>query len=192
MSFSVSNNLEMKVKSKSDTTGELKKVAIFENLNFGAGYNFLADSFNLSNINLSARTKLFNKRLDLNISSTLDPYMYQLDSIYINNRGVETVAQRRRSIYAWNAGEGIGQITNARLGLSINFKPKGAKTTSERIDELDDTGITEEEAFFVRCDRTTMTQADIDSGRLICQIGVAPVKPAEFVIFRIQLNTATK
>jgi uncharacterized protein len=46
-------------------------------------------------------------------------------------------------------------------------------------------GRTKEEAYFVRCDRTTMTQADIDNGRLICLIGVAPVKPAEFVIFRI-------
>lgn len=42
-----------------------------------------------------------------------------------------------------------------------------------------------EQAFFVKCDRTTMTQADIDNGRLICVIGVAPVKPAEFVIIRI-------
>jgi phage tail sheath protein FI len=46
-------------------------------------------------------------------------------------------------------------------------------------------GKTPEEAFFVKCDRTTMTQDDIDNGRLICVIGVAPVKPAEFVIFRI-------
>jgi phage tail sheath protein FI len=50
-------------------------------------------------------------------------------------------------------------------------------------------GITPEEAFFVRCDRTTMTQDDIDNGRLICYIGVAPVKPAEFVIFRISQKT---
>jgi len=42
-----------------------------------------------------------------------------------------------------------------------------------------------ENAYFVRCDRTTMTQNDIDNGRMICLIGVAPVKPAEFVIFRI-------
>ena len=42
-----------------------------------------------------------------------------------------------------------------------------------------------EKAYFVRCDRTTMTQNDLDNGRLICLIGVAPVKPAEFVIFRI-------
>jgi phage tail sheath protein FI len=46
-------------------------------------------------------------------------------------------------------------------------------------------GVTPEEAFFVRCDRTTMTQNDIDNGRLICEIGVAPLRPAEFVIFRI-------
>lgn len=46
-------------------------------------------------------------------------------------------------------------------------------------------GTTSEEAFFVKCDRTTMTQDDIDNGRMIMMIGVAPVKPAEFVIFRI-------
>ena len=51
-------------------------------------------------------------------------------------------------------------------------------------------GTKPEEAFFVRCDRTTMTQQDIDNGRLICVIGVAPVKPAEFVIIRIGLWTA--
>ena len=50
-------------------------------------------------------------------------------------------------------------------------------------------GVTEEEAFFVKCDRTTMTQDDIDNGRLICLIGIAPVKPAEFVIFRISQKT---
>ncbi len=50
-------------------------------------------------------------------------------------------------------------------------------------------GATAEEAFFVRCDRTTMTQDDIDNGRLICLVGVAPVKPAEFVIFRFSQKT---
>jgi hypothetical protein len=47
-----------------------------------------------------------------------------------------------------------------------------------------------EEGFYVKCDETTMTQTDIDSGRLICLVGVAPVKPAEFVIIRIGLWTA--
>jgi phage tail sheath protein FI len=52
-------------------------------------------------------------------------------------------------------------------------------------------GRTEQEAFFVVCDRNvTMTQDDILNGRLICEIGIAPVRPAEFVIFRIFQNTA--
>lgn len=50
-------------------------------------------------------------------------------------------------------------------------------------------GSTPDEAFFVTCDRTTMTEDDIDNGRLICFIGLAPLKPAEFVTFRIHRNT---
>ena len=53
-------------------------------------------------------------------------------------------------------------------------------------------GATPDQAFFVECGPTTMTQDDIDNGRLICQIGIAPVKPAEFVIFRITQKTASE
>ncbi|MCH5258812.1 MAG: phage tail sheath family protein [Lachnospiraceae bacterium] len=51
-------------------------------------------------------------------------------------------------------------------------------------------GSSPEEAFFVNIGRNTMSQDDIDNGRLICVIGVAPVKPAEFVIFRISQKTS--
>ena len=51
-------------------------------------------------------------------------------------------------------------------------------------------GRTAEEAYFVRCDRSTMTQNDIDNGRLVCLVGVSPLRPAEFVIFRIGQWTA--
>lgn len=50
-------------------------------------------------------------------------------------------------------------------------------------------GTSPGEAFFVNIGRSTMTQDDIDNGRLICNIGIAPVKPAEFVIFRITQHT---
>jgi phage tail sheath protein FI len=50
-------------------------------------------------------------------------------------------------------------------------------------------GTTAAEAFFVACDRSTMTDDDLANGRLVCVIGVAPVFPAEFVIFRIQQKT---
>jgi len=51
-------------------------------------------------------------------------------------------------------------------------------------------GDSPSQAYFVRCDRTTMTQNDLDNGRMICLIGVAVLKPAEFVIFRIGQKTA--
>lgn len=51
-------------------------------------------------------------------------------------------------------------------------------------------GATEAEAFSITCDRTVMTQDDILNGRLVCEIGIAAVKPAEFVIFRIFQLTA--
>ena len=53
-------------------------------------------------------------------------------------------------------------------------------------------GDSAKEAFFVECDRTTMTQDDLDNGRLICLVGMAPLRPAEFVIFRIGQWTAER
>lgn len=46
------------------------------------------------------------------------------------------------------------------------------------------------QAWFVRCDRSTMTQDDLDNGRLVCEIGIAPLRPAEFLILRIGQWTA--
>ena len=51
-------------------------------------------------------------------------------------------------------------------------------------------GASPEEAFYVNVGRDTMSQDDINNGRLICVIGVAPVKPAEFVIFRLTQKTS--
>src|SRR5665213_960915 len=52
-------------------------------------------------------------------------------------------------------------------------------------------GTKASEAFYVLCDRTTMTQSDIENGRLIVEIGIAPTFPAEFVIFRISQWTGS-
>ena len=71
-------------------------------------------------------------------------------------------------------------------------KPCGAKSRTFYADSglaARSSGRTENEAFFVKCDRTTMTQDDIDQGRLIIEIGVAPVRGAEFVIVHIGQRT---
>ena len=51
-------------------------------------------------------------------------------------------------------------------------------------------GSVTDEAYFVRCDRSTMTRDDLDNGRLVCLVGVACLKPAEFVVFRSGQKTA--
>jgi hypothetical protein len=84
----------------------------------------------------------------------------------------------------WVVFEPNGEALWARVRRSIsNFL-----TQVWRDGALEGTKV--EEAYFVKCDRTTMTQTDIDNGRLIVVVGVAPVKPAEFVIVRIGLFTA--
>jgi phage tail sheath protein FI len=52
-------------------------------------------------------------------------------------------------------------------------------------------GDTAGQAYYVKCDAETNPQESIDAGMVVCDIGIAPVKPAEFVIFRLsQLNPA--
>ncbi|HEX3407864.1 MAG TPA: phage tail sheath subtilisin-like domain-containing protein [Caulobacteraceae bacterium] len=81
------------------------------------------------------------------------------------------------------------------------FEPNGERLWANVVTTISDflyaewvsgalLGTTPQQAFFVRCDRSTMSQADLDNGRLICLVGVAAIKPAEFVIFRIGQKTA--
>ena len=51
-------------------------------------------------------------------------------------------------------------------------------------------GNSASEGFFVEIGNTTMTRDDIMNGRLICNIGIAPTRPAEFVVFRVSQMTA--
>ena len=76
VSFSLANNLEMKVKSDKDSTG-VKKVSLIENFTISQSYNFAADSMKWSNVNTSILLRLV-KNFNLNLSATWDPYTYAL------------------------------------------------------------------------------------------------------------------
>lgn len=73
VNFSLSNNLEMKVKSKKDTLSGLKKVVLIDNFSISSSYDLVKDSLNWSNLVLSGRTKLF-KRIDITYGSSWNPY----------------------------------------------------------------------------------------------------------------------
>ena len=77
----------------------------------------------------------------------------------------------------------VFEPNDSRLWVRVTGMIQNFLTTEWRNGALQ--GSTTRDAFFVKCDQSTMTQDDIDNGRLICLVGVAVVKPAEFVIFRI-------
>ena len=83
----------------------------------------------------------------------------------------------------WVVFEPNGEATWARLRHSIDAFLTGLWRMGALV------GTRPEEAFFVACGRSTMTTNDIDDGRLICEVGIAPLQPAEFVILRITCRT---
>ena len=118
LSFSVANTLEMKVRSRKDTSG-VKKIKILDNFSFSGSYNFLADSINLSDISLNLRTTIYGN-FGLNISATLD--MYQVDS-------------RGRKINKFNIGHGkFGRI--ARTGWSFGYTFNSKKSDRPAVNDI--------------------------------------------------------
>jgi len=82
LSFSLGNNLEMKIRDKKDTTGTkpYKVVSLIDNLTIGGGYNFIADSMNWQNFVVNLRLKL-PLNYTLSLTGQFDPYMYELDAL---------------------------------------------------------------------------------------------------------------
>lgn len=99
LSFAINNNLEMKVKSKKDSTG-VKKLKIFESLNFNTSYNFAAPSHKWSMFSFSGQTTLVDK-LNLNTSLTLEPYQIIFEPG--SDRGIRTENFGRFSVQGFNA-----------------------------------------------------------------------------------------
>ena len=110
LSMSLSNNLEMKVKSDNDSIGE-KKISLIENLNIQQSYNFAADSLNWSDISTSILLRL-TKNFNLNLSATWDPYTYQL-----NSSGSPVKVNRTRL----QAGKGWGRLMRTGTSFSYTF-----------------------------------------------------------------------
>lgn len=129
LSFSVTSNLEMKVLDKTDTTEEsFRKVNLLDNLSASFGYNLAVDSFRLSDIRLAVRTQFFKGKLSLSTNATLDPYIYQLVSETQTPTG-RRVIQRKLDRYAWNNGQGFGQLKTLNTSLNLRLQGK-AKTTN--------------------------------------------------------------
>lgn len=123
VNFSLGNTLEMKVKSKNDTVDELKKVRIFDGLNFSTSYNIAADSLNWSPLNISGSTNMFQV-VDLRFSGILDPYV--LDSL-------KGFGYTRVNKFTYNENSGkIGRLTTANMTLGITLDPTKFKSVKAK------------------------------------------------------------
>lgn len=122
INFGVGNNLEIKIKSSKDTTnGGIKKIKIIENLNIRSGYNFLADSFNLSTISINGNTTILNK-IRMTFGTSFDPYQWELDE--------DGTKSYRRKNYALNTMNSLGHFTQSNLSISTNLNPEAFKRKS--------------------------------------------------------------
>jgi hypothetical protein len=117
VTFSLLNNLEMKVRDQRDTINQSRKVAILERLNFSTSYNIYADSMNWSVINMTGSTSIFENKVRINFNAIMDPY-----ALNENNQ--------RYNAFQWSQNRTPGRITRAGLNVTMGLRSAAAQRPS--------------------------------------------------------------
>lgn len=119
ISFSLDNNLSMKVRQKGDTSNsELKKISLIDGLGITGSYNLVADSFKLSNLLLNFRTSLLSK-INITASAIFDPYQYDA-----NGNRIDRLIWRKRPF-------SLGTMNSANISLQSSFKGGEGVTSNQ-------------------------------------------------------------
>lgn len=119
--FSLGNNLELKTKTKKDTTEEsFTKIKIIDNFSVSSSYNLAADSMNWAMISMRGNTRLFNSMFSLNYSSSFDPYVRDTLGARVNK-------------FEWHENKRIARMSNTRF--SINGKIDSNTFSGEKEDD---------------------------------------------------------
>jgi hypothetical protein len=120
--FSLNNTLEMKTVNIKDTTSKepTRKIKLLDQLSISGSYNLAADSLNLSNFNVSARTKVAG--VDLNFGAILDPYAMQ------NGRLI--------NVYQFSRNRQLARLTSANMSFGLSFKSKEGKEKEKKEENL--------------------------------------------------------
>lgn len=151
VSFSLSNNVEMKVKSKTDSLKQFKKISLIDNLSLNSSYNLAADSLNLSNINGNIRLKITDK-LGINLSGAFEPYKYEL-----NKYGSPV----RVNQFRWDNGKAPQLIgTSTSFGYALNNSTFKKKKKTEETTTPKEPEISTTEKSLLTKENTTKTSSD--------------------------------
>ena len=129
LSVNLNNNLEAKIRKKTDTGFVYNKVTLLQNLSFAGSYNFAADSFNMSLVSMTGRTKIW-KYFDLVFGSTFDPYY----STVITNTLTNTVSSYRTKEYLLNQNGRVADFKTGNIAINASFSSNSIISKAKKPD----------------------------------------------------------
>ena len=119
LGISIDNNIEMKVRQDEDTASGTKKIRLLDNFTVSTNYNFLADSFELTDIRFNANTQLLNM-INLRLGGSIDPYYLDpSDSV-------------RKDEFSINKNGSIGRLTRLNVSLQTSLNPDVFKNGEQK------------------------------------------------------------
>lgn len=131
LGINLNNNLEAKVRKRTDTGFVDNKVVILQNLSFSGNYNFAADSFKMSLVSMSGRTKIW-KYFDLVFGSTFDPYHTVTVSRTVND--IETISAYRTKQFAYESTGKIAKFTTGNIAINASFSSNSITSRAKKPD----------------------------------------------------------
>jgi hypothetical protein len=156
--FGIGNSVEMKIKSEKDSVA--RKVSLLNSLSISSSYNLVADSFNLAPFGLSANTNVLDNLLNINMSATLDPYVYRTFTAENEETLEQETYERRIDQYVWSSGK-LGRITSASLAINTNLNPNARKNDQKSRDKITGSNLPEQEKQFLLKDPNAYVDFEI-------------------------------
>lgn len=124
ISFGLNNNVELKVRDDEAPNG-VKKLKLLETLNITSAYNFAAESFKLSPININGRTSLFQNKLGIGFRAQIDPYKVIVNDENPNGIRIDELGAFRLSNYSVSMNYSFNQDMFSQRDMGI-YKTRGA------------------------------------------------------------------
>ena len=123
VSLSLKNNVEMKLKPKSDTIEDVTKVKLLDNLNFSTNYNIFKDSLKWNPIRMSGNTSLFKRKVSLRFGGVFNPYAYVTEE---NGRSHDI----DRALFTTD--KRLFRVTGLDFSIGMNFSSKQGGSGSQQ------------------------------------------------------------
>ena len=137
LGFNIDNNIELKVKSRKDTTnGGEKKIPIIQGLNFSGSYNFIAERKKLTPLSFSGRSQ-FTDKLGFNFGGTLNPYQVA-DSLVYSGAGpnrTSTLVYYESDAYTFSKGK-LPRLISFNFSFDYSLNPEALKKRNKNMEDL--------------------------------------------------------